>query len=424
MVENVKVLAEAIQEVLVEGTISSGRRDKLVDIYAKLQRNLNLTGGTQPGNSSLLSAFYGPTNNTLMSVAMFKDLLQHGSSQPDSTSSSFSLAPATSDSARSDRALLAARDFDLRESGRGALGYQDVDHRRMDARCNPARGFEKMVQSGPPASSLASPRCPSTGQSDAARGSHSLPMATTGRGFQIDPNATFMDIDERNKCSKDIDERGAWGRTTTEREPTAPIPPTNVIKGPADLVHKSDSLWQGIPGIETSKTVLAQGRTAEYSNTPSISGSPRSDAAKTVEKTEVPKSKEVLRQEAVASRIEDELQLLEMLVTIQCELGEVEPVPKAPNETPEADVAGPTPVPEQALDTSGNIPSGVSSVVSKTPTPCATVSSPVADDVSQESTTQSNTSMAMPQQKVDEVRTLSFISFLTYHSEELCFGFY
>lgn len=426
------MLAEAIQEVLVEGTISSGRRDKLVDIYAKLQKNLNLTSDTVQGNASLMNAFYSSGDQTLMTVDMFKNLLQHGSTplQPDSASTLPKLPPATNESARNDIALT-ERDLYFRDSSRVAMGYQDVDHRRMDARCNPVRGFEKMVLSSTPVSSFSSPRCPGSGKSDVAYGSHPLPIATTGasgssalhhgRGFMIDPNATFMDIDERKKCSNDIDERGAWARTTTEREPATQVTANlNVLRTSCDsIVHKPDSLRQSTTSVDAGRTVLAQERTGENPNTPTVSGS-QPDEIKTLEKTEVPKSKEVLRQEALASRIEDELQLLEMLVTIQCELAEVSPVPEASSETPAADVADPTPVAEQALNTSDNIPSGVSSAVSNSPA-CATVRIAVAEDESQDSTTRLSCKVTPQQKADDEVRIFSFIHFPAYHNKESCF---
>lgn len=410
------MLAEAIQEVLVEGTISSGRRDKLVDIYAKLQKNLNLTGGTLQGNVSLMNAFYGSADQTIMTVDMFKNLLQHGStpSQPDSASTLPNLPPATNESTRND-VTLTERDLYFRDSSHVAMGYQDVDHRRMDTRCNPVRGFEKMLLSSTPVSSFSSPRCAGTGKSDVAYGSHPLPIATTGasgssalhrgRAFLVDPNATFMDIDERKTCSKDVDERGAWARTTAERELATQVTANlNVLRTSSDsIVHKPDSLPQSTTSVDAGRTVLAQERTAENSNTPTVSGSPckaQPNEIKTLEKTEVPKSKEMLRQEALASRIEDELQLLEMLVTIQCELAEVSPVSEASRETPAADVADPTPVPEQALNTSDNIPSGVSSAVSNSPA-CAAVRSSVAEEESQDSTTRLSCRVT-PQQKADE----------------------
>lgn len=402
MLENVKLLATTIQEVLTSGAaVSADKRQKLSEFHSQLQKSLILPSIEAPDNLALLNVICDSVNQAKNFVTMFQSMMQEdvGSIQEEMSSSKkseLSLNHGVSPKLKNDIDL---RNCPLPKQSdgpnQGDIGTYESAIRAFHER----RNFLASVQP------VLSSECLNAGKSDSVHSPASITLCRTPNstgvvsdiGPKLNSSTRLMDIDERVNMFRDVDERKSFfAEQRFSREFDDRTAETNVhkIDNYNSICQISDKSNQNVNSVCNQEFPNSKNGESKCKHNTALDNSPKET------KSEAAKSQLV-----IVSRIEDELQLLEMLVTIQNELAEIDSVT-------EPDVAATSVCADKTLSTdseatapaaSTNSSNALSNVALASPVG-RTVSSSLADDTSQDSMQSSGSRKAsMPKTPSGEV---------------------
>lgn len=392
MLENVKLLANTIQEVLTSGTaVSDDKRQRLSEFHAQLQQSLILPSSEAPDNLALLNMICESVNQAKNFVTMFQSMMQedHGSVHEEMSSSkksALSLNHSVSPKMKNDVDLricpLSKQDDGLNQ---GDIGTYDSAIRAVHERHNSLASVQPVHSS----------EYLNAGKPDSVHSPASITLSRTpnSTGVVSDVGPKFyssnrlMDFERVNRF-QDIDERKSFfaeqqfSRQFDDRTAETSVHKIDNYNSVSQISGKSNENFNFVCN-------------EEFSNSRNESKCRHNTALDNSAKETNPAA--VKSQLATVSRIEDELQLLEMLVTIQNELTEIDSVADsdvaAPVADSDVDAASVCVNKISSTDSEATAPAAVSSDSSNAPlsnvalaSPVGqTVSSSLADDTSQDS---------------------------------------